>query len=691
VVTTSDGDNDLTGSVCDTVSTVDGVTNTETGSDVAEGGSYTINETDSSSNTQTTTGNELTGLVTVTSTASSNSSLQETGSTTDGSFSLTETVITGQSQVQTLNALSGAYTSTGGDNTTTTIQESNSTATGGDSYTETIADSASDQGSGNTLSGDYSQTRIGGTTTTFTDSGSNASGSFSVNSGDTNTYTQQNDGNNFSGSYTQTTTATDVYNSTETNSVSTDEYFTLQENGTVTSTTTETGNTLDGSYSRTQQGSDSYSMTETGAHPAGSFDETVTGVDTFTLTESGNTPNQTFTQTISGGGSYMLTDSGAGATLTGGSGSYNYSTTETGDDRSGDLSQSETGSDRYGLLESFNNVSNSQSGNSPGHLNFSPIGTPFADPGPGIWDTLGHVASNTWKGVSDAATEFSGIVHDGISSAVSIASAVPYSVGLTDSYYQVTPRSEWGASVMARSKAAYAAEKERRNGEAPGLWWEFQWGIRDAISHSNALDTFYVPPAFLILRSLNGVDKECQAQGDSGPFWQFVGQSLFYYLLCKGGSKFVVEPAWTLAAEDALGTAPAAETTPVPQTATPANSPLLQRYLSESGGRWGGTATRQLNHRLATDLESRGFQVTGGAGRAAEEWIPGPGGGARGGTWVDVTATNSTQTIRIQTVTTLPDGVTLAPAEAAAAARIRAAFPNDQLILVSKQTGQVIP
>jgi hypothetical protein len=128
-----------------------------------------------------------------------------------------------------------------------------------------------------------------------------------------------------------------------------------------------------------------------------------------------------------------------------------------------------------------------------------------------------------------------------------------------------------------------------------------------------------------------------------------------------------------------------------PTTTTPANSPLLRRYLSESGGRWGGTATRQLNHRLATDLETRGFRVTGGAGRAAEEWIPGPGGGARGGSWVDITATNGTQTTRIQTVTTLADGVTPTATEAAAAARIRAAFPNDTLILVSKQTGLVIP
>jgi RHS repeat-associated protein len=120
-------------------------------------------------------------------------------------------------------------------------------------------------------------------------------------------------------------------------------------------------------------------------------------------------------------------------------------------------------------------------------------------------------------------------------------------------------------------------------------------------------------------------------------------------------------------------------------------SPLLQRYLNESGGRWGGTATRQLNDQIARQYIDQGYRITGGAGRAPEEWIAGPGGGTKGGTFVDITAYNGTQTVRIQTVSTLADGVTPTSSEAAAAARIRAAFPNDQLILVSKQTGQVIP
>jgi filamentous hemagglutinin len=76
--------------------------------------------------------------------------------------------------------------------------------------------------------------------------------------------------------------------------------------------------------------------------------------------------------------------------------------------------------------------------------------------------------------------------------------------------------------------------------------------------------------------------------------------------------------------------------------------------------------------------------VYGGAGRASEEWIPGPGGGTQGGTWVDISATNGSSTIRVQTVTTLADGVTPTASESAAAGRIMAAFPGDTLLLIPK-------
>jgi hypothetical protein len=110
---------------------------------------------------------------------------------------------------------------------------------------------------------------------------------------------------------------------------------------------------------------------------------------------------------------------------------------------------------------------------------------------------------------------------------------------------------------------------------------------------------------------------------------------------------------------------------------------MLQDYLGGSGGRWGGSATRALNNDLATQLENQGFTITGGAGRASEEWIPGPGGGTTGGKFVDITASDGTSAIRIQTVSTYANGAPTAT-EAAAANRIQAAFPGDHLILIPK-------
>lgn len=65
--------------------------------------------------------------------------------------------------------------------------------------------------------------------------------------------------------------------------------------------------------------------------------------------------------------------------------------------------------------------------------------------------------------------------------------------------------------------------------------------------------------------------------------------------------------------------------------------------------------------------------------------ILGPGGGAKGGTWVDITAKRGDQTVRVQTIDTLADGVTPTAGEAAAANRIRSAYPTDILLLVPKK------
>lgn len=111
----------------------------------------------------------------------------------------------------------------------------------------------------------------------------------------------------------------------------------------------------------------------------------------------------------------------------------------------------------------------------------------------------------------------------------------------------------------------------------------------------------------------------------------------------------------------------------------------IQAYLSASGGRLGGADTRALNDAIASYYENLGNEVINGAGRESEEWIQGLNGGTLGGTWVDIKVQAADGSIiRIQTVSTLADGVTPTANEIAAALRIQSAFPNDTLILIAK-------
>ena len=111
---------------------------------------------------------------------------------------------------------------------------------------------------------------------------------------------------------------------------------------------------------------------------------------------------------------------------------------------------------------------------------------------------------------------------------------------------------------------------------------------------------------------------------------------------------------------------------------------FTEHYLDGSGGRWGLNSTRAQNYDIATEYKTQGYTVSGGGGYASEEWIPGPDGRTKGGTFVDTTVTNGSETVRIQTVTTKADGTTPTATEAAAAERIRNSFPDDMLILVPK-------
>lgn len=114
------------------------------------------------------------------------------------------------------------------------------------------------------------------------------------------------------------------------------------------------------------------------------------------------------------------------------------------------------------------------------------------------------------------------------------------------------------------------------------------------------------------------------------------------------------------------------------------------RYVNGNlpGGRWGNLGTQLQNSRIVAFLKGRGWTIRAGGGMSPEEFIPGPGGGRSGSTYVDITAQKTVngqpRTVRIQTVDTRASGVPT-NRETAAAGRIRTAFPNDHLILVPKQ------
>lgn len=121
----------------------------------------------------------------------------------------------------------------------------------------------------------------------------------------------------------------------------------------------------------------------------------------------------------------------------------------------------------------------------------------------------------------------------------------------------------------------------------------------------------------------------------------------------------------------------------------PTGAAELPERSPTRGGRLGSTETRAQNAEIAADLRGKGYIITGGGGVRPEEYIRGAGPGTQGSIYVDITAVNKETgvTIRVQTIDTLADG-SPTQREAAAAARIRAAFPNDTLTLVPKRSAR---
>lgn len=112
----------------------------------------------------------------------------------------------------------------------------------------------------------------------------------------------------------------------------------------------------------------------------------------------------------------------------------------------------------------------------------------------------------------------------------------------------------------------------------------------------------------------------------------------------------------------------------------------LGTKTAKAGGRLGNAATRGQIDDIATALESRGYTITGGGGRRPEEFLKPLGGGRRGGSYPDITATHPIYpTLRINTVDVLKNGITPTARELKNAARIRSQIgQGEHLLLIPK-------
>ena len=117
----------------------------------------------------------------------------------------------------------------------------------------------------------------------------------------------------------------------------------------------------------------------------------------------------------------------------------------------------------------------------------------------------------------------------------------------------------------------------------------------------------------------------------------------------------------------------------------PASSKISVAEEFTLKGRLGNAATRSQIYDIGTELESRGYTITGGGGRLPEEYLKPIGGGRKGGSYLDLTATHPEYpTLRINTADTYVTGKYTAR-ELFNARRIRKQIPSgEHLLLIPK-------
>jgi hypothetical protein len=126
----------------------------------------------------------------------------------------------------------------------------------------------------------------------------------------------------------------------------------------------------------------------------------------------------------------------------------------------------------------------------------------------------------------------------------------------------------------------------------------------------------------------------------------------------------------------------------------PIDKEFLRHYLEDApphGSRWGSPAVRRQNYELALEYQRKGWTPKGGAGFASEETLVKDINGQTIKAYPDITLEKDGKILRIQTVSTYADG-RLKPGELAEAQKILAIQkPGDELLLIEKGTGNVVP
>lgn len=358
------------------------VTTYETG-DYQDDTSFEITTSIVTESASNMTGNSVTSAYTVSSAHNNvDTTTDATGDDDNGTYVFHKTAYSYESWSTTGNTILGTYTRTGTNTNGSTADETNTYFDGGAHFTEELFENYGFTQTGNSVTGAYTLTKTDGTHTSSLDAvTNNSSGNYTVTQSMYGNFTASTTGNSVTGDYTSSETANDDYTVVETGYGTAN--FALTMVGHNAYTDEEDGNTVLGWYVRTKNGNDDFSITETGLKSGGAYSQTVAGNETYTLVDNGNPVTGHYTRNIDiDSSTYTRSSSGSGATEPSDTGSTDYHWEQTGDPHSGVFTLSETGTSRYDLLEDFYDISNTQGGQTPGHMNVYPFGQTFVDPGP---------------------------------------------------------------------------------------------------------------------------------------------------------------------------------------------------------------------------------------------------------------------------------------------------------------------